>query len=92
MPPRRLLNYVHHVLTESLAYAEDEDREAFHAQMEWPEVVAVEAESAQDRSARHAAALIGTSNVEEMVMRAWEARQRAAAAEPDQTPGDEVTA
>ena len=66
-------------------------REAFHNQMEWPEVMAVESESVQDRSARHAAALIGSSNVDEMVMRAWEARKRREAAQAPTVPGSEVT-
>ena len=95
MPPRRLLNIAHGIISEALAYGEDEAREAFHEAMEWPEAIAVEAESAQDRSARHAAQLIGSDNVDAMVMRAWEAQQRRiateAAAHAAEGQADEVT-
>jgi hypothetical protein len=79
--PRRLCNIARSLITQALAWGEDEPREAFHQAMEWPEVAAVEAESAQDRSARHAAQLLGSSNVDEMILQTLAARQRQAAAE-----------
>ena len=86
MSPRRLLNIAYGIITDALVYAEDEAREAFHEAMEWPDIVEAEQESAQDQSARHAAQLIGSTNVDEMVMRAWEAQQRRLAAEADDAP------
>jgi len=75
-----LLNLARQIIAEGVAFDEDA-RTAFHEAMSWPEVVEAEQMTAQDRSARHAAQLIGSENVDAMVLRAWEARQRAEANE-----------
>jgi hypothetical protein len=76
--PRRLFNLSHQIIAEGLQFDEDA-RDAFHEAMEWPEQVEVEQMNAQDRSARHSAQLIGTGNVDEMIMRAWMAHNQATA-------------
>ena len=86
MAPRRLLNLAHGIIADGVAY-DEEARDAFHEAMEWPDVLGDEEETEQDKSARHAAALIGAGNVDEMVMRAWEAQQRLAA---DAAPAEPV--
>ena len=55
--PGAYLNVAHGIITDALAYAEDETREAFHQEMEWPELVTEELQAKQDQSARHAAQL-----------------------------------
>ena len=88
--PRRLFNLSHQIIAEGLAFDEDV-RDAFHEAMEWPEQVEVEQMNAQDRSARHSAALIGTGNVDEMVYRAWEAHQRALAEKATEVGSSDAT-
>lgn len=46
--------------------------------MQWPEITEVEQMTQQDRSARHAAQMIGTENIDEMVARAWAAKNATA--------------
>ena len=72
-----MLNLTRQIIAEGVAF-DEEARDAFHDAMQWPEVVEAEQMTAQDRSARHAAQLIGSEDVDAMVFRAWEAQQRAA--------------
>lgn len=85
--PRRIVNLCRAIIAEGVAF-DEEARDAFHEAMQWPEEVSAELQTAQDKSARHAAQLIGSDNVDAMVMRAWEAQQRRQAekAAADQEP------
>jgi uncharacterized membrane protein len=76
---RLLLNLACQIISAGVAF-DDEAREAFHEAMDWPEQVEEHQETEQDRSARKAAFMLGSDDVDAMVMRAWEARQRGQAA------------
>ena len=75
-----MLNLARQIIAEGVAY-DEEARDAFHEAMQWPEVVEVEERNVMDQSARHAAQLLGSDNVDAMVLRVYEARARQQAAE-----------
>jgi hypothetical protein len=76
VPARRLFSLTRRIIEEALAFGEEETRESFQACMEWEEVVDEKLAIRQDQSARHSALLIGSGNVDEMVMRTLEAQAR----------------
>jgi hypothetical protein len=71
-----LWNVCYGILSENLAWADEDDRKLFHEQMEWPDVLGEESQAEQDRGARQAAATLGgPMDVDAAVMRLWEARR-----------------
>lgn len=89
-PFRRILNLSRAIISEAVAF-DEEARDAFHEAMEWPvddDTTVSRDLSKQNQSARHAAQLIGSENVDAMVMRAFEARQRQLAGQTPEPGGD----
>ena len=75
LPWRRVMNIAYAILTDGWTMAM---REEFDAELGTTADKAKRRDEEQDRSARQTAATLGT-NVDDMVERAWQARQRALA-------------